>query len=731
MTGQHINLIYKRIQFHLRNNSRTFSAFTCVCLTLVCLACVSGCGKGGATEISSISITPTSASVGIGETTEFTATVNLTNTTTTSSVSTVVTWEVNGVAGGNDSTGTIVSLSTDEQIGVYRAPAAVPTTNNGQVNITAVAQQTNSTSTSVTSTSTTTSGEVTSNTAVVTVGTSTTGVSVSPTETTVGAGGTFQFSALNNGLPDVNAVWSVSSANGGTIGSIDAHSGIYTAPLYPPPGGIVTISAMDGSTTATSTVTIAYSDHTLNGPYAFSFTGNDSLGFSAFAGSFVADGSGHIVSGVEDTESFATGVFTQIPITGTYVVGQDGRTTVLINGNSTWQFALTTNQHALLIRFDSHATGSGTIDQQNLSDLTNSLSVISGPYAFSALGSDTAFAPLGMAGAFSASGGVISATGSILDVNDNSTVTTGDTSLNGSYSFDSSFPGTGRGTLTLTSTTTGSRQYSFYLVDNTHLHIIETDRVAFVAGDIYSAATGASFTAANLTNANYVFTAGGKSSAGAYAKGGFLASAGTGSILDTNNAGTAGLNASATSCPVNASSATGRTDLKLFTGSATCPSGTAAGEFAMYQTSFAQGLALMLEIDSSAVSTGVAYQQPASPTVFTAGSFAFELAGQGIFHNVLASYLPVVEGQVTIAGTGATGNLDINNYSAVFTADPLNSTTSVLSAPVASGRGTVVVKATSPAVTYDLVYYLIDAKTALLFDQDTTLPAIGIIARGF
>src|SRR5580698_9288769 len=113
MTGHHISLIYKRIQSRLKNNSRALSAFTCACLTLVCLACVSGCGGNAATLISSISITPTSASVGIGDTTEFTATVNLTNTTTTSSVSTVVTWEVNGIVGGNDSIGTIVSLSTD------------------------------------------------------------------------------------------------------------------------------------------------------------------------------------------------------------------------------------------------------------------------------------------------------------------------------------------------------------------------------------------------------------------------------------------------------------------------------------------------------------------------------------------------------------------------------------------------------------------------------------------
>ena len=78
---------------------------------------------------------------------------------------TVVTWEVNGVAGGSTATGTIVSSTTDEQVGVYTAPGVVPSSNNGQVNITAVAPQNPSSTTSTTSSAT-----ITSNTAVVTIG---------------------------------------------------------------------------------------------------------------------------------------------------------------------------------------------------------------------------------------------------------------------------------------------------------------------------------------------------------------------------------------------------------------------------------------------------------------------------------------------------------------------------------------------------------------------------------
>ncbi len=106
------------------------------------ISILSGCGGNGSVTVTSVAITPTTATVNPGAQTDFTAVVNLSNTTTTSTTSTAVTWEVNGIVGGNSSVGTILSSTTDNQVGIYTAPSIVPSTNNGQVNITAVAQQT-------------------------------------------------------------------------------------------------------------------------------------------------------------------------------------------------------------------------------------------------------------------------------------------------------------------------------------------------------------------------------------------------------------------------------------------------------------------------------------------------------------------------------------------------------------------------------------------------------------
>ena len=282
-----------------------------------------GCGGGGgSTTVNSVAIDPTTITVPINTQTDFTAVVKLNDSST--STTTTLTWEVNGTAGGNSSLGTIVPSSVDAEVGVYTAPAAVPSTGTsvvGQVSITAVAQQ-NTTST----TSTTT---VTSNTATVTIGVGT-GLSVTPVTAIVPAGAGHQFAALLNNAADPSATWTVASSGGGDAGTINP-SGLYTAPLTPPPGNSITVTATDGASTATATLTVVYSDHSLSGPYAFSYKGNDASGFLGVAGSFVADGGGHIVSGLEDFDSFITGVSTQVALTGTYEVGVDGRGTATLN----------------------------------------------------------------------------------------------------------------------------------------------------------------------------------------------------------------------------------------------------------------------------------------------------------------------------------------------------------------------------------------------------------------
>ena len=103
-----------------------FSLGPCVSLPGLALALLlSGCGSGGGGGNSpqpSVTVTGNSQ-VRLGGTDQFTATV--TNTT-----STQVTWQVNGVSGGNSTVGKITAA------GVYTPPATIPSTNT--VTVTAV-----------------------------------------------------------------------------------------------------------------------------------------------------------------------------------------------------------------------------------------------------------------------------------------------------------------------------------------------------------------------------------------------------------------------------------------------------------------------------------------------------------------------------------------------------------------------------------------------------------------
>ena len=715
-------------------NARLICALIIAVPSLLSLsACGGGSGTGNGT-ITSIAITPVAVTVPVNTTSQFVATVNLTNGTTTTN--TTVTWQVNGVSGGNATTGTIAPSATDVQVGIYTAPAVAPGgENNGQVDITATAPQI--------TTGTATPPTITSNTAVVTVGPGT-GLAVTPLTTTVPAGGSHLFTATLNSVADPNATWTISSPNGApvnSIGKIDPSSGLYTAPNFPPPGATITVTATDAGATATGTATIVFSDASMKGPFAFSYSGDDSSGYFAVAGSFVTDGAGTIESGVEDIDSFSTGVSGPIAVSGTYLVGPDGRGTASLNSGlqsvGTLAFALTTNQHGLLIRFDKNMTGSGTIDQQNLNDLTISPSVINGPYAFSIAGADSSFRPMGFAGKFAANGaGGIPTAGTtpILDAKINGAATTSDTSVTGSYSFDATRSGTGRGTITLASNTTHSLQYSFYIVDSTHLHLVESDRNAFLAGDMFSAPAGNSFSTSELAAGNYPFTSGGTSSTGAYASGGIFVSNGAGSITggvaDVNDAGTVQSASVLGSCPYTVDQPTGRIDLKIFTGSGACPSGASASvaEFAVYQTTL--GSAVMLELDSAATTNGLAMKQLIAPAPVS-GIFALNLAGQGIFHNSLPSYQPDANGQLTLAGTAVSaGNLDINTFNSVFQSDPLDTLNSTIAAPDGTfGRGTAMILGTDPAVTYNLAYYTVDGNTAVLLGMDTVRTLTGTVIR--
>src|SRR6266576_3592244 len=162
-----------------------------------------------------VTISPVSATVGVGGTQQFTATVENTSNT-------AVTWQVSGVTGGNATVGTISSS------GLYTAPAVVP--NPATVTVAAVSQAdpTKSALAQVTITPA----------AVVRV-------TISPVSATVGAGGTQQFTATVQNTSNTAVTWQVSGVTGGnaTVGTISS-SGLYTAPAVVPNPATVTVAAV-------------------------------------------------------------------------------------------------------------------------------------------------------------------------------------------------------------------------------------------------------------------------------------------------------------------------------------------------------------------------------------------------------------------------------------------------------------------------------------------------------
>lgn len=720
---------------------KRISAFALAIIGIASMLIFSGCGggSGGSVTVTSLTFSPTSATVLQGGTAQFTLAVAFNNPSNATGTTPVITYLVNGMAGGSPTIGSIAPSTTDALVGVYVAPANLTGIGGNTVTITATTPQIPG--------STTNTNLITSNSVTVTLGPGL-GLTVNPTTATVPAGGTFQFNAVFNNQNDTSVNWSVASTSGdgGNVGSIDPATGLYTAPPFPPPGAQVTITATQGTATSTAVATIVYSAGSLKGPFSFSYTGNDQTGFLTAAGSFSADGAGHIVTGVQDTDSFSTGASLATPISGTYTVATDGRGTISLKSGpgqgtiNTMQFVLNTNQHGLITRFDAGFTGSGTLDQQNLDALSNAPSVVNGPYVFRVGGADAAFKPMGIVGRFTSGGaGTIPNTATVVDVNDNGTIKASDTTLSGSYAFDPLFPGSGRGTITLTSASTGTIKYAFYVVDGTHMRLVEDDATAFLGGEMFSSGATGSFSPATLAAGNYPFTEGGNSPTGLYTAGGVFTSDGsgniTGGIFDSNNAGTVTAMGGTTlgTCPYTVNAATGRIDLRLQLATGACPATDSAttAEFIAYPT--AHGSAVLLEVDPIAIAGGTAFLQSTTPTTFT-GDIALSLNGQGLIHNSVASIQGDTSGQVQfgLVSTATNGGfLDINKFNAVFPGDPVNVPTTTITTPATLGRGTAVVAAMNPGVTYNVIYYLINGNTALLFASDATRNMTGFALQQF
>ncbi|MGD0600382.1 MAG: hypothetical protein ABR988_11195, partial [Terriglobales bacterium] len=380
------------------------------------------------------------------------------------------------------------------------------------------------------------------------------------------------------------------------------------------------IASCGSSSSAPTPNNVGFNIGSLNGTYVFSSQGADAAGYPlAVAGAFVTVGTGSITGGTVDIIDVAFDILPSTPpataaqsITGgSYTVGSDGRGRASLAsayGTVTLDFVLTSTSHGLVSEFDTHGTGSGTLDLQTA---VTSVSQLAGPYAFSLAGSDgsTNLAPFAMAGAFTLNSSGTTTTPGVEDFNDNLIVA--NEPLTGAATLGS---GTGPGLMTLT-TTTFPLAFDFYPIDSTHLKLIETDYKEFLSGDVFTQ------TGASIPTGTMVFTMAGGTNA-PIANGGLMTSTDglgdfSGGLEDINNAGTPVAQVPFSGVPAAGGPGVGGRVIVNLSGF------VPATQWVIYPSS---GGLLMLETDSLNLTVGVAYAQTA--TSFTApASYGLNLSG--------------------------------------------------------------------------------------------------------
>jgi hypothetical protein len=681
---------------------------TIVAATLFIVAC----GGGPAATV-----TPTPTPSAAGPVTIYPGTVNVPvsgqaqfSAYLASTPTATFTWTVSSGGGSIDST-----------TGLYTAPSSMPT--SPMVTITAT-------------------GSSAKGTAVVTiVAAPAGGVALNRSAIVAPAGSTFAFSATTNGNP-VTPTWQVAGITGGDPihGLIDVN-GNYSAPLTPPPGGSTTVTALTGGNSATATVVVTFSNASLNGQYAFSYAGQDSKGPLLVAGSFAADSSGATISGIEDYNSTAQAPVAASPVTGTYSVNPDGTATATLTdaaagGSETWDLALVANPEgqaaprALLTRFDKTATGSGEADVQSTTEFA--LGAFNGNYAFSLSGNDGSGKPLQIAGMLDADGsnGTIPVNLAKDDINDAGTNTeaAADVTLHGLFSASASMASNGRGTLQLiygtstvvTTVNNATYTFAFYIVDSTHLKVVEIDpkATAQLAGDLYSAPNTDGAFAETILNGTYAFTLNGSNPTGsrAYAIGGIFASAGSGSVTEVVLDGSLGEDLSVTTFSYTVDTSLGRI---LFTTTI----GSTTRYFAGYPTS--NGTVEMIELDTDLQGSGTAYLQ--SSKQIPQGNFAFDLTSNA---NTSGFAESDVIGQVAVPSGVLVplGNINIDDKGTLTSGVPIENTSAIV-APASNGRGTMTIETHS--ADYSFAYYVISSGSSLVIENDGQRVATGLIAGQF
>lgn len=537
----------------------------------------------------------------------------------------------------------------------------------------------------------------------------------------VAAGSTTTFTATVQNISNTGVTWQVDGTPGGnsTVGTISA-SGSFSAPNLPPAGGSVTITAVlqaDSTKSGSITVTIQFSNASVQGAYAFNVSGTTGGSNVSAVGSFQANGGGTITSGSEDFNGSA-GTFANLAFTGSYSVGADGRGSATINsalGTTVYHFVIIASGQVQLIGFDPGDSINGFALPQDSNSL--SLSALAGNWSFFLSGS---------------SGGTTIVDAGRFTLDSAGIITLGEEDQNsgGTVSPNATFTGTastlsanGRGTASFTGTL-GTSNFAFYVGSSNTINFVETDSGAFLSGSAYKQQS-ASFDNSSL-NGTYVFLlAGADGSGNAAAEIGEITAGGnglfTGGVFDENDNGTTALNQSITGGTYSVS-ANGR-------GTASVISTTGTSTYAFYFVS--PSLVVFVETDSFAETEGLANLQIGASfsKASLSGSFGFTSFGVvsgGGFGSV---------GRITATGSGITaigpGHLtggveDVAQAGTVISGVALSSSTYSFTS---NGRGTA--QLTGGGGTANLIFYIFNSSIVDYLEVDPSEVVTGFAAKQF
>lgn len=493
----------------------------------------------------------------------------------------------------------------------------------------------------------------------------------------------------------------------------------------------LTAGCGDGSTGTPPPPVGKFSNASLAGQYAFSMTGRelcpDSTGnlvSSIFmrAGSFTADGDGHITKGLEDV-NVCIGVGTLQFTGGTYFIDGNGRGTLKLTNNTgttNYSIALSTTSAGVIVQTDVDATASGSFQRQNTASFSNA--AIAGGYVFDFRGvevSGTVGSPASFVGRFDADGAGGVSNG-LFDSNIGGTPSGQQLFPSGAfYQLDTTGDGKtyGRGTANI-----AGLSFAFYIVDATQLKLVGTDFPSGYVGDAFSQQNIA-FTTSSLTG-SFTFSINGYSSSGAISTAGRFTADGAGNVsnivLDENN------NGGVTLLPSGTVTGTYTVDTNQFGGGTLTWTDTQVGTFSFIFYLSSPTEAVLQEIDSNIVSDGNLSVQTTIPisAASLAGDYVFNWAG------VTKDEEDFV-GQVTLSSSGSlSGTLDFNQFSAgaQFHNVPVNGDLT-LSGDGTQANAVVGNLGTSPATTLHFTGYVLNQNTVLLVGVDNDRVIAGRLTR--